>query len=130
VVDKSRAAEVIMTELAGVDQGIISCDRYSGYKRFARLNPGVTLAFCWAHQRRDFLDLANSYPESAQWAMQWVDRIGIMYHLNGLRLNAKADTPERISAQLDLEQAVQQMATDCAIGVADHETFRHRRPKC
>jgi transposase len=123
LVDKSRAAEVIMTELAGVDQGIISCDRYSGYKRFARLNPGVTLAFCWAHQRRDFLDLANSYPESAQWAMQWVDRIGIMYHLNGLRLNAKADTPERISAQLDLEQAVQQMATDCAIGVAHHETF-------
>ncbi len=61
VVDKSRAAEVIIAELAGVNQGIISCDRYSGYKRFARLNPGVVLAFCWAHQRRDFLDLANSY---------------------------------------------------------------------
>jgi transposase len=123
VVDKSRAAEVIIAELAGVDQGIISCDRYSGYKRFARLNPGVTLAFCWAHQRRDFLDLANSYPESAEWALQWVDRIGNLYHLNGLRLNASPDTPQRISAQRVLDQAVQQMACDCAAGVANHETF-------
>ena len=123
VVDKSRAAEVIIAELAGVDQGIISCDRYCGYKRFARLNPGVTLAFCWAHQRRDFLDLANSYPESAEWALQWVDKIGNLYHLNGLRLNASPDTPQRTSAQRVLDQAVQQMACDCAGGVANHETF-------
>lgn len=123
VVDKSRAAEVVIAELAGVKNGIISCDRYSGYKRFARLNPGVRLAFCWAHQRRDFLDLANSYPESAQWALQWVDRIGNLYHLNVLRLNASPDTPERRSAQIMLEQAVQQMANDCALGVANHELF-------
>ena len=123
VVDKSRAAEVIIAELAGVNQGIISCDRYSGYKRFARLNPGVKLAFCWAHQRRDFLDLANSYPERAEWALQWVDRIGNLYHLNALRLNASPDTPQRTSAQRILEQAVQQMATDCALGVANRELF-------
>jgi len=123
VVDESRAAEVIITEFTGVQQGIISCDRYSGYKRFARLNPGVKLAFCWAHQRRDFLDLANSYPESSEWALQWVDRIGNLYHLNRLRLNASPDTPERISAQLVLEQAVLQMALDCALGVANHELF-------
>ena len=86
VVDESRAAEVVITELAGIKQGIISCDRYSGYKRFARLNPGVKLAFCWAHQRRDFLDLANSYPESSAWALQWVDRIGNLYYLNAVRL--------------------------------------------
>jgi transposase len=123
VVDQSRAAEVIIAELAGVDEGIISCDRYSGYKRFARLNPGVTLAFCWAHQRRDFLDLANSYPQSTEWALQWVDRIGNLYHLNAVRLKLLMGSPERVSVQLDLEQAVQQMASDCAAGVANHETF-------
>ena len=32
-------------------------------------------------------------------------------------------SPERVSAQLDLEQAVQQMASDCAAGVANHETY-------
>ena len=123
VVDESRGAEVIIAELAGVKKGIISCDRYSGYKRFARLNPEVKLAFCWAHQRRDFLDLANSYPESQEWALQWVDRIGRLYHLNAVRLNTLTGSPERLSAQLDLELAVQQMASDCAIGAADHETF-------
>jgi transposase len=123
VVDPSRAAEVIITEFTGVQQGIISCDRYSGYKRFARLNPGVKLAFCWAHQRRDFLDLANSYPESAEWALQWVDRIGQLYHLNAVRLKVLTGSLERVSAQLDLEHAVRQMASDCAAGVANHETF-------
>ena len=123
VVDESRAAEVIIAEFSGVKQGIISCDRYSGYKRFARLNPGVKLAFCWAHQRRDFLDLANSYPQSTEWALQWVDRIGNLYHLNAVRLKLLIGSPERVNAQLDLEQAVQQMAADCAAGVANHETF-------
>lgn len=123
VVDKSRAAEVIMAEFAGVEQGIISCDRYSGYKRFARLNPGVKLAFCWAHQRRDFLDLANAFPECTAWALQWVDRIGNLYRLNRLRLTALTDSPERVNSQLVLEQAVKQMAVDCAVGVANHETF-------
>ena len=42
--------------------GFISCDRYGAYKKFARLHPGIALAFCWAHQRRDFLMLANDYP--------------------------------------------------------------------
>jgi transposase len=123
VVDESRAAEVIIAEFAGVDQGIISCDRYSGYKRFARLNPGVKLAFCWAHQRRDFLALANSYPESTEWAFQWVDRIGNLYRLNAVRLKLLIGSPERVSAQLDLEQAVRQMASDCAASVVNHETF-------
>lgn len=123
VVDPSRAAEVIIAQLAGVKKGIISCDRYSGYKRFARLNSEVKLAFCWAHQRRDFLDLANSYPQSTEWALQWVDKIGNLYHLNAVRLKLLIDSPERVSAQLDLEQAVRQMASDCAAGVANHETF-------
>jgi hypothetical protein len=38
--------------------------RYSGYKRIARLNPEIVRAFCWTHQRRDFLVLDNSYPEA------------------------------------------------------------------
>jgi transposase len=123
VIDQTRAADVIVAELAGVGQGVISCDRYSGYKRFARLNPGVVLAFCWAHVRRDFLVLANSYPQSAEWALQWVDMIGQLYHLNGLRLNTSMDSAERVLTQHDLVQALQQMATRCASEVANHELF-------
>ena len=74
VLDESRSAEVIEGELAGVQRGVISCDRYAAYKKFARLHPLVLLAFCWAHARRDYLELANSYPQLSAWAMVWAKR--------------------------------------------------------
>ena len=110
VLDQSRSAEVLEGEFDGVESGILSCDRYSAYKKFARLHPGVLLAFCWAHQRRDFLVLANAYPELLSWAMGWVDAIAELYHLNALRLEAQADSAERAARQAALEQAVQRMA--------------------
>lgn len=49
VLDETRSAEVVEAELAGVHEGIISCERYSAYKKFARLHPMVILAFSWAY---------------------------------------------------------------------------------
>jgi len=40
---------------------IIVCDRYSAYKKLARLSNAILLAFCWAHVRRDFLNAAISF---------------------------------------------------------------------
>ena len=119
VLDASRSAEVVEAELAGVDSGFISCDRYAAYKKFARLHPGVVLAFCWAHQRRDFLELANDYPAVSPWAMGWVAAIAELYHLNGLRLQAKCGSAERAAHHADLQQAVQRMATGCDGALAD-----------
>jgi transposase len=113
VLDKTRAAHVIGAELIGVLMGIISCDRYSGYKKFARLHPGIELAFCWVHQRRDFLQLANSYPELSAWAFEWVDAIGGLYHLNDLRLQTVISSSERAVAQSVLDLALQRMADHC-----------------
>ena len=121
VVDRTRSAQVIVNELAGVKQGIISCDRYSGYKRFARLTPGIVLAFCWVHQRRDFLELANSYPAYAPWALQWVDQIGHLYHLNGLRVKLALASPARAVAHANLTHALQRMQLACATGLAAPE---------
>jgi transposase len=114
VLDKTRAAHVIAAELIGVLMGIISCDRYSGYKKFARLHPGIELAFCWVHQRRDFLQLANSYPEFSAWAFEWVDAIGELYHLNDLRLQTQLPSSDRSAAQSVLDLALQRMADHCA----------------
>ena len=133
VLDPSRSADVIEKALAGITCGVIICDRYSAYKKFARLHPGVLLAFCWAHQRRDFLELANSHPELSGWAMGWVDAIADLYRLNELRLpvpaNAEAGTPPAQPQQLALEpaapqqvalaQAVQAMAARRATELAD-----------
>jgi transposase len=119
VLNESRSAEVIETELAGVQGGIISCDRYSAYKKFARLHPGVVLAFCWAHVRRDLLELANAYPDLSSWAFAGLDAIGMLYHLNGLRLQAPEGSQERAAHHALLEQAVQGMARQRDIVLAD-----------
>lgn len=109
VLDPSRAAQVVIDEFEGAVGGIINCDRYSAYKSFVRQIKGFILAFCWAHQRRDFLELANAYPVHLNWAFEWVDAIGQLYHLNALRLQTSADSPERLSSQTTLELAVQCM---------------------
>jgi transposase len=119
VLDESRSAEVLEAELAGVQRGVISCDRYSAYKKFARLHPGVVLAFCWAHQRRDLLELANSHPELSTWAMGWVDAIAALYQLNSLRLQAPTGSAERATRQAALRHAVQSMADERDAALAD-----------
>jgi transposase len=85
VLDPSRSAAVPADALGEKADGIISCDRYAAYKRVARTQPEIMLQFCWAHQRRDFLTLANAYPELAPWAMRWVECIGVLYTVHRLR---------------------------------------------
>jgi transposase len=69
-----------------VSQVIFICDRYSGYKKFARDRTDVLLAFCWVHVRRDFLEIARSTPEYEEWLFTWVNDIRDLYKLNDERL--------------------------------------------
>ena len=62
------------------------CDRYSAYGKLVKNIPIIVLAFCWAHVRRDFIDAARRWPELQEWMFSWVEDIGELYHLNGLRL--------------------------------------------
>jgi transposase len=119
VLDQSRSTQVLQDELTGVEQGIISCDRFSAYKKFARLHPGVALAYCWAHQRRDFLELANAYPACQDWAFEWIHAIGELYRLNDLRLQAPPGSAERVCAQAALQQTVQRMTHQRDDALAD-----------
>jgi transposase len=36
--------------------------------------------------RRDFLDAGRAFAELEEWALEWKERIGTLYHLNRLRL--------------------------------------------
>lgn len=62
------------------------CDRYVAYQKLAKELPVIVLAFCWAHQRRDFLEAARRWPDLEAWMFEWVEAIGELYHLNNLRL--------------------------------------------
>jgi len=87
-IDPSRSTAVPGAHFAGIqnDQVIIVCDRYSAYKKLARLSDAILLAYCWAHVRRDFLNAAISFKSLEPWALQWKEFIGTLYYLNQLRL--------------------------------------------
>ncbi len=84
----SRSAAVPGAHFAGLqgERAILVCDRYSAYKKLARLAEGILLAFCWAHVRRDFLEAGRGFVELEDWALAWKARIGELYHLNHQRL--------------------------------------------
>jgi transposase len=86
VIDPSRSAQVIEEHLGSVVEGILLVDRYSAYKSYAKKHTGITLAFCWAHARRDFREAGLKYAPVGEWAQQWEERINALFHLNSLRV--------------------------------------------
>ena len=60
--------------LGGLRKGaVLVCDRYSAYKKLARLAVGrLVLAFCWAHVRRDFIKVAAARGDLEDWKDQWL----------------------------------------------------------
>jgi len=86
--DPTRSADVPITHFVDLISKfvIVICDRYSAYKKLARLNLAIILAFCWAHVRRDFLDLARSHADLNKWGLDWADEISKLYHLNNQRI--------------------------------------------
>ena len=84
ILDPSRSAKVPRNHFSKMEKGILSVDRYAAYKVLLK-DGNILLAFCWAHQRRDFLNLARSYPELESWAFEWVELIGELYRLNDIR---------------------------------------------
>lgn len=70
-------------------RGILNCDRWKSYQGL----DGIETAFCWAHVRRDFLDLGRGYPVTlGAWADAWVTHIGTLYHLTAQRRRATPGT--------------------------------------
>jgi transposase len=86
--DPTRSSEVPIAHFVDLISKavIVICDRYSAYKKLARRNLAITLAFCWAHVRRDFLNLARSHPNLSKWGLDWAEEISKLFHLNNQRI--------------------------------------------
>lgn len=70
----------------------LNVDKFSSYKALA--NSGlVELIYCWTHQRREFIDLKIKYYELAEWADEWIERIGELYHINNQRIQYNRPDP-------------------------------------
>jgi transposase len=76
-----RGAEHAMTLLTGY-RGIVQCDGYAPYKQVVqrgRAGNAIILAFCWAHLRRRFYEIAKG--GSAPIAEETLWRIAALYRI-------------------------------------------------
>jgi transposase len=90
----SRSTEAARTVL-GEYVGVAICDGYKAYDALSREREGsdLTLAHCWAHVRRKFVEAEPHYPEAGE----MVDRIGQLY---AIEAEAKRASPEERLATL------------------------------
>lgn len=84
--------------------------------------------FLLGASRRDFLHLANDYPELSAWALEWVERIGDLYRLQALRQEAEVDDTLHAARSQQLQCAMQLMASACEAGLND-ATLAHPATK-
>ena len=136
-IDPSRSAEVAKL-LFGSTEGtvVLVCDRLSTYKRLAReLDGKVILQWCWAHQRRSFIDRAAGHVRLRRWCQRWIERIAEIYRLNDARLEHcdPALPLERQTPAFDVAHARLKKAVDELFAAAEAEvaglTDRARRAK-
>ena len=122
-IDPSRSAEAAQKLFAeGLLDTVIVCDRYSAYKRLARLREGkVTLAFCWSHMRRDFVECAAGQVRLTGWCQGWIERIASIYRLNEVRLEHYDPGIERQTPAFDAAQGALKEALDGLFAEAELE---------
>jgi len=136
-IDPSRSAEVAMKLFGSVkDTVVLVCDRFSSYKSLARELAGkVILQWCWAHQRRSFIDRAAGHVRLRRWCQRWIERIALIYRLNDARLEHydPAHPLERQSPAFDAAHARLKEAVDELFAAAETElagmTDRARKAK-
>ena len=124
-IDPSRSAEVAKTLFGDTACTVfVVCDRYSAYKALARELAGkVILCWCWAHQRRDFIECAAGQEALTHWCEGWIERVAAIYRLNDERLNHYDPALERPTrafdaAQRKLGKAVKRLFADAEAELA------------
>ncbi len=71
--EPTRSGEVVRETLKGY-AGAVLTDGYVGYNKLGKW-PGINLAFCWAHVRRKFFDIQESFPEQSKAILDMIDEL-------------------------------------------------------
>lgn len=82
LLDKSRSKEVPQDFFAG-SAGVLMTDRLASYKALCE---AIKKAWCWVHQKRDFLKIFQGMPKLKDWAQGWLAEIGLLFALNHKRI--------------------------------------------
>jgi transposase len=123
-----RAHDVPEKHLGPVQSGIMVVDRYKAYQAIDKVKAGlIVLAFCWAHQRRDFLDVARSWPQLEGWGLGWLQHIRELYQRNDQRL-AVIDQPKEFAlADQRVREQVATMAQQAKAELAEPQLHPARK---
>src|SRR2546426_516341 len=89
----SRSQEAARQVLNGY-RGIVMADGYGAYEALSRAGPSFTLAHCWAHVRRKFIEAEPHFPDPCR---QVLDLIGQLYALEG-EVPSPSDPADRAAA--------------------------------
>jgi transposase len=120
VLAMGRSHEVPEGHFGPVKSGIMVVDRYKAYQAIDKVKAGlIVLAFCWAHQRRDFLDVARSWPQLEDWALGWVAQIRELYHLNDERVKVLGQPQAFAQADQQIREQVARMGKQAEAELAE-----------
>jgi transposase len=112
-----RGAEHAVTLLAGY-RGIVQCDGYTAYKQVAhrgRAGNAVILAFCWAHWRRRFYEIAKG--GAAPIAEEALRRIAALYKVEA-QIRGHSAEERRAVRQAESKPVVDDLKTWLAAQLA------------
>jgi transposase len=128
LLEGTRSGEVPRAFFAKGTQGTVNVDRYSGYFKLLGEDWEIELAYCWSHQRRDFVNLGESSKPGNVWAREWISLINELFSVNARRREvwfggqkvggesfaqldqAVRQQMGRLKARLDLEWAEEKLA--------------------
>jgi transposase len=128
LLDPTRAHDVPEKALGDEAQGVMTVDRYSAYKAMKQVKEGkIVLAYCWAHVRRDFLDVVRSWPKHEEWGFAWVRRIGLLYKRNKERVQALSQPSLFKVKDEQLREHIKEMAAQRDKELADPGIDEARR---
>jgi transposase len=120
LLDPSRGHEVPQSHFGAEASGVLEVDRYSGYKAMTPVKRGLLLlAFCWAHVRRDFVDVGKSWTELTPWALEWLRRIRHVYQVNRERLQHPLESAKFQEQDALLHHAVEAMRAEAVAELSD-----------
>jgi transposase len=112
LLDPWRSHDVPQDYFGPEASGTLEVDRYSSYKAMSQVKLGLmVLAFCWAHVRRDFVEVGKSEPDLTDWALRWLRRIQEIYRINRRRLRHRPGSPKFRKEDASLRRTMETMRT-------------------
>jgi len=120
LIDPHRSHDVPEEHFSAEAVGILVVDRYSAYKAMRQVKVGrLLLAFCWAHVRRDFLEVGKGFRELVPWALAWLRRIRDVYHTNARRLEQPPGTAAFLEEDAPLRRQLTAMDQQAQTELSD-----------